>query len=189
MKNIIFKSVCSLLVLSPFAIAQSDSSEHTKHYFGAEVASVSVDSEGWNADTKNLNILYGYNFNNYLAGELFGSFNFSPQEDKTFRGVTDNTVNFYSEYYSMYLVGKTPGDFYGKAKIGLANSMVVYTSKGYEDEKKSATGLSYGVGAGYRHNNVSVEANYIVFPEVDDPLFSNTTYESIMMSFGVSYHM
>lgn len=61
--------------------------------------------------------------------------------------------------FSLYAAIKTPGNVYLKGRSG------------FEAERKTGNGLTYGIGFGFKAGNFRVEVEHTIFPEVDDPLY------------------
>ncbi|PWK54178.1 outer membrane beta-barrel protein [Pleionea mediterranea] len=128
---------------------------------------------------------YGYQYNEYFAAEFFGSFATDGEHDDIMSAILGQEAKVKFDAIGAYLVGKTHGKYYLKARVGLINSRFTYSAGGFEDETGSDTGFSYGFGAGVSLEKVNIELNYLQFPDVDDPLFNSTSYESDQLTISI----
>lgn len=115
--------------------------------------------------------------------------NVSDERDEIVSALIDERVSAEYNSVGVYAIAQSRGKFYFKGRVGLAESRFVYTAAGYEDEDEGSFGLAYGGGAGIRHNNWSFELEYLMMPEVDDPIFSGDSYDTSMMTFGFTYEL
>ncbi len=132
---------------------------------------------------------FGYQFSELLATEFFMTFSADGEVDPILSADLGQTAKNEFNAFGGYLVAKTPGKFYAKGRVGIVLSRFIYSAGGYEDESESATGLSYGIGAGIDFDKFMLELEYMTFPEVDDPLYMNTSYESdaLLLSIGARF--
>lgn len=191
-KTLIFGVV--LLASSSFVNAQESGNSYSSGgtwYWGGQVASVdaSLNSGGQDFSFTNLNLNFGYRYSDIFSVEGWASMNVSDDRDEIVSFVLDENVNAEYNGVGIYGVAQSRGKFYVKGRVGLVNSRFVYTASGYEDEDESSFGFSYGAGAGVKHNNWSFELEYLVMPEVDDPLFANESYDTSMITVGFTYDL
>ncbi len=130
---------------------------------------------------------YGYQFHQNFGTEFFMSFAINKKTDDITSAFVGTNVKTTFNAFGGYLVGKTTGDFYGKVKLGLIGSQFTYSAGGYEDESSTDVGISYGLGVGIKGQAVGVELNYLVMPEVDDPLWDGASYDSDMLLLNLRF--
>lgn len=114
-------------------------------YLGLKTGNMDFDISSIDADTP-MGVLLGYQFNSF-AVELEGSNTDINIDGSFFGGDTDFTS------VALYGVYRTDGQFYFKAKAGIARN---------EIGSISDTGLAGGIGGGINFDQVSVEAEYTV---------------------------
>lgn len=183
-----------LLSVIPLANAQESGNSHAAGgtwYWGGQVAKVdtSLNSGGQDFSFTNLNLNLGYRFSSILSVEGWASMNISDERDEITSFVLDENVSAEYNGFGVYAVAQTTGKFYVKGRAGLASSRFVYTASGYEDEDESNVGLSYGVGTGFQNNQWRFELEYLVMPEVDDPIFNSESYDTSMIVLGLTYDL
>ncbi|WMS86508.1 outer membrane beta-barrel protein [Pleionea litopenaei] len=133
--------------------------------------------------------VFGYQMDENFGAEFLVTFategDAAPLASQEFATVADVKVNAYGGYF----VARTSGDFYIEGKLGLAATQFAYTAGGYEDLTETNFGLSYGVGVGYQAAEFYIEANLLSLPEVDDPYYIQTSYESesILLTVGFDF--
>lgn len=97
----------------------------------------------------------------------------------------DEKVWTNTDALGLYLTAQNKGSIYGKVRARIAQSRFTYSASGFEDEKGTSTGLSYGIGAGFKHNGLNFEVEYLKLPEVDDFIFDDTSYDNSALIFAV----
>ncbi len=127
----------------------------------------------------------GYRFSEIFATEFYMSFATNDENDRVASAILGESVGASFDAMGMYLTAQSKGDLYVKGRAGLIQSGFTYSAKGYEDEKGTDFGLSYGIGAGAKKDNLFFEIDYIVFPEVGDPLFNDASYDSSIVSLAI----
>lgn len=109
----------------------------------------------------NMGIVFGGHINDWLALELDYTQTVSADKED-FLG---STVKFESDTLGLYLVLKTSGKVYGRAKVGYVVVDQDVTTIGSD----SIYGLGFGLGGGFMINdNLSIEAEYTLLPETDE---------------------
>lgn len=128
---------------------------------------------------------FGYRFSEMFAAEFLGTFATNGEQDKLVSEILDEKVWTNTDAFGLYLTAQNKGNIYGKVRAGLAQTSFTYSASGFEDDKGTATGLSYGIGAGFKHNGLNFEVEYLKLPEVDDPIFDDTSYDNSALFFAV----
>lgn len=172
------------------ARAQEPSPFQSGYYVSLAYANVSTDFKGGGAQDfslQNLNVAWGYQFKPNFAAEFWGSFNVGPETDDFVSDLLGQKVEVAYDSFGIFGVGKYGEKFYVSGRLGLASSRFTYSAKGYSDEKEDDIGLAYGLGGGISHNKLQFEVDFIVLPEVDDPIFEDASYENSMLAFGINY--
>jgi hypothetical protein len=148
----------------------------------------------WNQGNQDFSYLklggsWGYRFSDILAAELFMSFTTNPQKDELVSAMLGQDVKTEFDAVGFYLTAQSRGDYYIKGRAGITESRFIYSASGYQDEAGKDIGFSYGFGVGMISNGLRFEAEYIVMPEVDDPIFDSTSYDSklLMISVGMDF--
>lgn len=177
-----------------FASAQEGGNPYSSGgnwYWGGQVATVdtSLNSGGQDFSFTNLNLNFGYRYSAIFSVEGWASMNVSDERDEIVSSILDENINAEYNGVGIYGIAQSRGRFYVKGRLGLVESRFVYTASGYEDEDEGSIGFSYGVGGGIRNNNWSFELEYLVMPEVDDPIFSGESYDTSMMTLGFTYDL
>lgn len=159
-------------------------------YWSLGYAKVTTDlkSGGQSFDLQSINLAWGYHFHPNVAAELWGSFNVAPDTDDYTSGLVGEKVEAEFDSFGAFVVGRLGQKVYGIARAGLVNSRFTYSAKGYEDEKEDAFGLGFGIGGGVNVGKAQWELNYLVLPEVDDPIFTAESYETDMLTIGFNYY-
>ncbi len=159
------------------------------NYFAVNLARVSTapHAGGQSFDFININIAWGYQFNPYFSAELWASLNAAGETDQVVSSLLEQKVEAAYNAFGAFLVGNLGENPYLISRVGIAGSRFVYSSSGYEDEHEEGFGLAAGLGGGYNFGRLSVEAEYLKMPDVDDPMFSGLSYGSDMITLGVKY--
>ncbi len=159
------------------------------YYAGINLGSAKMDGGSGLQDFSYLNVGFngGYQYTSNFSAELYASFSSTGKKDDYVSSLLGTEVKAEQNVAGIYAVAKTSGAFYGKARLGIAQSRFSYSAGGYEDDSNGDIGLSYGVGVGITNENISCELEYIIFPTVDDPIFDNTDYDISILSLGLSW--
>lgn len=129
---------------------------------------------------------FGYRYTKNISVEGFLTFASDEEKDHYVSDILATDVGVKVDAMGVYVVGQSSGDLYVKGRVGLAQTRFSYDASGYESESEEDIGFSYGIGAGAKINStIRVELEYIVFPEVSDPIFTQSSYESDMFSLSV----
>ena len=135
-----------------------------KVYLGVKYGLVTVDPDVPGADEieiDNMGVVFGGHINEWLALELDYSQTVSASKEE-FAG---STVSFEGDGLGLYLVAKTTGKLYGRARIGYARVEQDVSTIGSD----TVYGLSYGLGGGWEFaDNVAIEVEYTLLPETDE---------------------
>ena len=162
-------AVVALISVSASASSNLVSGEKegdTGFYAGIKTGSLDISVPGYDTEAP-LGIHGGYEFGNGFAVEL--EYN---RADLTFGSLSGELTSL-----AAYGVYRTQGDFYGKFKVGILSEELSFNA-GYSDMVVNDSGISGGVGAGYRFNDqFSAEMEY-TYLEPDANL----------LSVGINYH-
>ena len=124
---------------------------------------------------------FGYRFSEIIAAEFFMSFATNGERDEIVSSLIGEEVETEFDAVGFYLTAQSRGDYYIKGRAGLVESRFIYSANGYEDASGKDVGFSYGIGGGAKFDSVRLELEYVVMPEVSDPLFADTSYDTKMM--------
>jgi Outer membrane protein beta-barrel domain len=149
--------------------------------------SVELDGGGQSFDYSTLGLTAGYQFNEIIGSEVMIGFSITDQKDRIASDVLDVDVN--TEFFSFgaFVTAQSPGQFFVRGRLGLAESRFTYTAKGYEDEAGSDFGLAYGIGVGLKHNTMTVGFDYTALPDVDDPVFDQESYSANALGLSLTF--
>lgn len=109
----------------------------------------------------NVGVVFGGHINDWLALEL--DYTQTVSADKQdFQG-TD--IKFETDTLGLFLVARTTGTVYGRARVGYAIVDQDVSTIGSD----SVYGLAFGLGGGFElSDTLSIEAEYTLFPETDE---------------------
>ena len=138
-------------------------------YAGVKTGNMSIDVSAYDTDTP-MGILVGYPLNENYAIE----FEYTDTDfDLKTAGITfDGDM----QTYALYGIYRTSGDFYAKLKAGVLKEDISIGTANYSFEDDDS-GLSAGIGAGYRSGPISIEAEYTIIEQDVD-----------FLSVGLNYH-
>jgi hypothetical protein len=189
LRKILLSSI--VLIASFDTFAQSESTFYPGWYGNINLGSAKTTLNDGNQNFTFMNIggAFGYRFSELFATEFFMSFSTNGERDDFVSYILGQEVEAEYDAVGFYATLQSKGDIYAKGRAGLIESRFTYTSKGYGDESENDIGLSYGIGGGVKNGRLAFELDYLVMPEVDDPIFDNTSYDSklIMLSIGTSF--
>ncbi len=136
----------------------------TKVYLGVKYGLLTVDPDVSGADEidmDNMGVVFGGHLSDYLALELDYTQTVSAEKER-FAG---SDVKFESDTLGLFLVFKTTGTLYGRARVGYTRIEQDVTTIGSD----TVYGLAFGLGAGFEFaDNVAIEAEYTLYPETDE---------------------
>ena len=147
--------ILASLLVSPMSVADTG-------YGGLSFGRVTVDE----IETGNLGIVLGGIADNGFGYELFYSFSVVDY-DVSFDSFETDTIN-------VYVVYKTPGKAYFKAKAGYSYSNITFDPEddgvddGIDNVSDSTEGFSYGLAGGIGIGDGALELTYYRFPDFDD---------------------
>ena len=132
------------------------------------------------SDIRNLGFAFGKAVNDVISMEFEYTTTVSEDEDYGGSGssVSLDTVGF-------FVVAKSPGDFYGKARLGYmrinkdisdvdAAPGIVGIDWGNND---NVYGIAAGLGVGYKFmEGGALELEYMLYPEIEDVEFDATSF-------------
>jgi hypothetical protein len=188
------KKTIGLMLALTASLVMADDAENSFYpytYGEVHLGKTTTSLNGSDLDYSYLTIggSYGYQFHPNFSSELFATFATNKENDEITSAIIGANVKNSYNAFGAYLVAKTTGNFYGKLKLGLIGSQFVYSAGGYEDESSTDVGVSYGLGIGYKADRVGIELNYLVMPEVDDPLWTQDSYDSDMLLFNLRWEL
>jgi len=132
------------------------------------------------ADMGNLGISIGSSINDFFSIE--GSYTFTVNEEDL-----GNNVTLSADSIGLFAVVKSEGDFYGKAKVGLAKVDFEMESGG-NSLSDDANGLALGLAVGVKAGQGAVEVEYTKLPDLDDfsgvPVDASNDYLSVGFVFN-----
>ena len=135
-----------------------------KVYLGVKYGLMTAEPDISGADEfemDNLGIVFGGHINEWLALELDYTQTVSADKED-FQG---NTVKFETDTLGFFLVFKTPGKVYGRARAGYAIIDQDVSTVGSD----SVYGLAFSLGGGISFSDtLALEAEYTLFPETDE---------------------
>lgn len=192
MKAPLIACALSLGLVSSPAISQDESQKYLPHWYGS--LHLGDASTRWNQGDQeysylNVGLSTGYRFTEVVASEFLMTFSSNGDTDPFLSEIIGTKVETKSSALAIYLTAQSPGDYYVKARAGLAQSRFTYAASGYEDETENAIGFSYGLGAGMNVSQYYVDVDYVFMPTVKDPLFAGADYDTkvLMLSVGTSF--
>lgn len=184
-------ALASALLFSGHAIAQDNlADDFYAHWFmGLNLGSTSV---GSNTGAQNFKFItagvsFGYQFSENFNSELLLIVPVAGKKDEFISDLLGTTVDAEYSSYGLFFNAKTSGNLYAKGRIGLASSQFSYSADDYTEEKNSDIGLAYGIGGGYGKGQYSYELEYIVMPDVDDPLFQDESYSAKTITATIAF--
>lgn len=189
MKKTLIGSLFVLFSLDVFAQNNSDFYPGWYGNINLGTAKTSLTSGDQNFSFLNVGGAFGYQFSEIFGTEFFMSFASNGERDEIASWFVGQEVEAEYDAVGFYATLKSQGDVYVKGRAGLIESRFTYTSKGYEEESENDIGLSYGIGGGIENGRVIFELNYLVMPEVDDPIFSDASYDTklVVISVGTKF--
>ena len=142
----------------------NDPFSNTKVFLGVKYGLVEVDPDVSGADTfdlDNMGFNFGGHFNDYLALE----FEYSTTVSADKQSFAGSDVKVEADSVTLFLVARTAGDVYGRARLGYSRIDQDVSTIGSD----TVYGLAYGIGGGFEFaDNVAVEFDYTVYPETDE---------------------
>ena len=149
---------------STYSSSGNDAFGRTKVYLGVKYGLLTVEPNVDGADDieiDNMGVVFGGHINDYLAIELDYTQTVSAAKED-FAG---STVKFETDSLGLYLVARTTGQLYGRARVGYSRIEQDVTGFGSD----TVYGLSYSLGGGFEFtDNVSLEIEYTLLPETDE---------------------
>lgn len=130
-------------------------------YVGLKTGSMDIDISAYNTKTP-FGIMGGYSFTESLALEL----EYTKTDFDLMSASGDLTT------FAIYGAYRTKGDLYLKSKIGYLSENIEVASISMSD-----SGISLGLGLGYKFSQFSVEAEYTIIEQDVD-----------FLSIGLNYH-
>ena len=160
--------ILASLLVSPMSVADTG-------YGGLSFGRVTVDE----IETGNLGIVLGGIADNGFGYELFYSFSVVDY-DVSFDSFETDTIN-------VYVVYKTPGKAYFKAKAGYSYSNITFDPEddGVASVSDSTEGFSYGLAGGIGIGDGALELSYYQFPEFDD--FDGVSFDEEVDMINLAY--
>lgn len=136
-----------------------------KVYLGVKFGQVSLELDTSGADREdvadNMGFVFGGDINDYLALEFEYTKTVSSKQVDI--SLTPSETSF--DTIGLFLVLKSTGTFYGKARLGYSWIEQDFDSFGTD----TVYGLAYGLGAGFKTSDTFyVEAEYTLYPEADE---------------------
>lgn len=136
----------------------------TKVYLGVKYGVMRAEPDISGSDDfemDNIGIVFGGHINDWLAIEL--DYNQTVSADKQdFQG---SDIKYKTDALGLFLVFKTTGDFYARAKVGYVILDQDVTTIGSDN----VYGMAGGLGGGYYFNdNIALELEYTLYPETDE---------------------
>jgi hypothetical protein len=174
MKKYFKLMILASLLVSPMAVADETA------YGGLSFGRVDVDE----IETGNLGIVLGAIADNGFGYELFYSFSVVDY-DKSYNSFETDTIN-------VYVVYRTPGKVYFKAKAGYSYVNITFvpdvgdiaTGDG-ESDSDSTEGFSYGLAGGIGIGDGALELTYYRFPDFDD--FAGVPFDEEVEMINLAY--
>ena len=136
----------------------------TKVYLGVKYGVLQVDPDVSGSDTfdmDNMGFMFGGHFNDNLALE----FDYTTTVSADKQSFAGGDVKFETDTVGLFLVARTTGQVYGRARIGYSRIDQDVSTVGSD----TVYGMAYGIGGGFEFaDNISVEFDYTVYPETDE---------------------
>ena len=136
-----------------------------KVYLGVKFGQVSLELDVSGADREdvadNMGLVFVGDINDYLAMEFEYTKTVSTKQVDI--ASTPSQTSF--DTVGVFLVAKSTGTFYGKARVGYSWVDQDFDSFGTD----TVYGLAYGLGAGFKASDTFyIEAEYTLYPEADE---------------------
>jgi opacity protein-like surface antigen len=136
-----------------------------KVYLGVKFGQVSLELDVSGSDREsvadNMGFVFGGDINDYLALEF--EYTKTVSSDLVEIALTPTQTSF--DTVGIFLVAKSTGSLYGKARLGYSWVEQDFDSFGSD----TVYGLAYGLGAGFKASDTFyIEGEYTIYPESDE---------------------
>jgi hypothetical protein len=170
MKKYLKAMILASLLVSPMAVADESG------YGGLSFGRVDIDD----IYTGNLGIVFGGIADNGFGYELFYTFTVIDYDES---GATYDSAE--TDAINLYVVYKTPGKAYFKAKAGYSYVNITLDSPVNGRLSDSTEGFSAGLAAGIAVGDGEIELTYYRFPDFDD--FDGISFDEEVEMLNLAY--